>query len=129
MNASVRNAVFAPAFFGTPFALFVTAALAFASRLKVAAAAFSAAGLLYLFGGMILTMAINVPMNEALVMIDVPEQADQAWRIWQDYSVPWQFWNTVRAIVSAATLVLTGIAIVAMNKKRPDRSSGPIVPA
>jgi uncharacterized membrane protein len=117
MNASVRNAVFAPAFFGTPVALFITAALAFAAGLRKAAAAFGAAGLVYLFGGLVLTMAVNVPMNEALATIDVPADAAQAQRIWRDFSTPWQTWNTIRAIASGIALALTGFAIFAMRKQ------------
>lgn len=59
MNASVRNAAFAPAFFGTPFVLIATAVLARFCRLNVAAWLSASAGLVYLFGGMILTMAVR----------------------------------------------------------------------
>ncbi|SFI64300.1 DUF1772 domain-containing protein [Aerobium aerolatum] len=111
MNASVRNAVFAPAFFGTPFFLLATALLAWFCRLKAASVIFALAGLLYLLGGMVLTMTVNVPMNEALAVVAIPQDAAEAQRIWDDYSTPWQFWNVVRTIVSGITLALTGLAI------------------
>nr|WP_145721075.1 anthrone oxygenase family protein [Mesorhizobium tianshanense] len=117
MNASVRNAVFAPAFFGTPVVLLVTAALAYASRLRKAAMAFAAAGLIYLLGGLILTMTVNVPVNEALAAISAPESTAEAQRIWEDYSRPWQIWNTVRTCFSGVTLALTGFAIFALNER------------
>lgn len=117
MNASVRNVVFAPAFFGTPFVLIATAMLAWLSRMKAASLIFAIAGLLYLFGGMILTMAVNVPMNEMLAAVAIPQDAAEAQRIWEDYSGPWQFWNTVRTIVSGVTLALTGVAIFILNPK------------
>lgn len=117
MNASVRNVVFAPAFFGTPFVLIATAMLAWLSRMKAASLIFAIAGLLYLFGGMILTMAVNVPMNEMLAAVAIPQDATEAQRIWEDYSGPWQFWNTVRTIVSGVTLALTGVAIFILNPK------------
>lgn len=118
MNASVRNAVFAPAFFGTPLVLVATAMLAWFCRLKVAALIFTMAGALYLFGGMILTMTVNVPMNEALAAVSIPADAAEARRIWQGYSEPWQFWNAVRTVVSGVTLALTGIAIFALRPRR-----------
>lgn len=118
MNASVRNIVFAPAFFGTLFVLFATAMLAWLSRLKPAAFLFAAAGLVHLFGAMILTMAVNVPMNEALAAIPVPSETSEAKRIWQEYSEPWQFWNTVRTFVSGVTLALTGMAIFKLTPVR-----------
>jgi len=117
MNASVRNAVFAPAFFGTPVALLAAAGLAFASRLRTAALAFGAACLVYLLGGLVLTMAVNVPMNEVLAAIEVPADSQEARRLWQDYSTPWQFWNVVRTIASGIALALTGLALVTMNRK------------
>jgi uncharacterized membrane protein len=117
MNASVRNAIFAPAFFGTPVVLLIAAALAYVHRLRAATLAFAAGGLVYLLGGMVLTMTINVPMNEALAAIAVPHTAAEAQRIWQDYSAPWQFWNAIRASMSGITLALTGYAIFAMNAR------------
>ncbi|MBB4145506.1 DUF1772 domain-containing protein [Rhizobium rhizoryzae] len=117
MNASVRNMVFAPAFFGTPFVLIATAVLAWLSRMKAASLIFAIAGLLYLFGGMILTIIVNVPMNEALAAVAIPQDAAEAQRIWENYSGPWQFWNTARTIVSGVTLALTGIAIFILNAK------------
>lgn len=117
MNASVRNVVFAPVFFGTPFVLIATAMLARLSRMKAASLIFAIAGLLYLFGGIILTMTVNVPMNEALAAVAIPQDAAEAQRIWENYSGPWQFWNTVRTIVSGVTLALTGVAIFILNTK------------
>lgn len=117
MNASVRNVVFAPAFFGTPLVLVATAMLAWFCRLKAAALTFAIAGLLYLSGGMILTMTVNVPMNEALAAVSIPNEAAEAQRIWEDYSGPWQFWNAVRTVVSGITLALTGIAVIKLNRR------------
>lgn len=111
MNASVRNVVFAPAFFGTPFILIATAMLAWFARMKAASLIFAIAGLLYLSGGIILTMTVNVPMNEALAIVTIPQNAGEAQRIWENYSGPWQFWNMIRTFVSGITLALTGIAI------------------
>ena len=69
MNASVRNAVFFPAFFLTPIALAITGVLAWRVVRRRAAGLFLGAAAVYLVGGLILTMAINVPMNEELVQL------------------------------------------------------------
>lgn len=121
MNASVRNAVFAPAFFGTPLILLVTAAAAMLAGLKRAAFAFSAAATVYLLAGLMLTMLVNVPMNESLAAIIVPAEPEAALRIWQDYSPRWQFWNVIRTIASGVTLLLaaTGLALVV---RRPSQA-------
>lgn len=118
MNASVRNAVFAPAFFGTPLVLAATAALLWARNHKTSAKLFGLSGMVYFCFGLILTMAVNVPMNEALALIPVPEDLEAAKAIWQDYSKPWQVWNQARTAASGlafllaviGTLKLTGVS-------------------
>ncbi|WP_238366806.1 DUF1772 domain-containing protein [Mesobacterium pallidum] len=115
MNASVRNPVFAPAFFGTPFVLMATGLVARAAGQGRAALAFGAAGLLYLVGGMILTMAVNVPMNEALGATAVPESREAAESIWLAYSPRWQVYNIARTIVSGLSLLLCGLGVLALG--------------
>lgn len=109
MNASVRNAAFAPAFFATPFALLVTSVFAFRMSRQDAALAFGAAGFIYLFGGLLLTMWVNVPMNEALARVIVPVDQSSAQTIWQDYSSSWQAWNLTRTIASGVALLCAGL--------------------
>ena len=116
MNASVRNAVFAPAFFGTPIALLMAAGLAFALRLRASGTAFALGALVYGFGVFIVTMTVNVPMNQALAAVDVAASADKVRSIWQDYSGPWQAWNTGRAVAAGVVLVLTGLGLQAMRR-------------
>ncbi|WP_297108586.1 anthrone oxygenase family protein [uncultured Devosia sp.] len=100
MNASVRNAVFAPAFFGTPIALGLTAALLLAQKHRLSAAAFALAAALYAGFCLMVTLGVNVPMNEALATVAIPQDVASAKTIWQDYSQPWQFWNQLRTIAS-----------------------------
>lgn len=114
MNASVRNAVFAPAFFGTPFVLLITAALS--RRHRLAALSFGLGGLVYLFGGLILTVSVNVPMNEALALVD-PSSPDAA-QVWRSYSETWQVWNIARTVVSGVTLMCAGLGIWALGRGR-----------
>lgn len=111
MNASVRNIVFAPAFFGTPIVLGVTALLAVAHRHHAAGQSFAAAGLIYGAGGLVLTVSLNVPMNEALAQVVVPQDIDAARDIWQAYSTDWQFWNVLRSLAAALTLGLAGAGL------------------
>ncbi|MCF3972440.1 anthrone oxygenase family protein [Paracoccus salsus] len=111
MNESVRNAVFAPAFFGTGPALLVTAALFAAAQDGRAALFFAAAGLICLLGAFLPTMAVNVPMNEALARIALPLPEVEAARIWAAYSPRWQIWNTIRCVAMGASLLLTGLGI------------------
>lgn len=116
MNASVRNAVFAPAFFGTPFALWLTAALLLREGCRGAAAAFATGGAVYLCFGMLLTMGINVPMNRALAEVTVPEDIDAARAIWTAYSGRWQVWNQLRTIASGVALLIAVSGLAAMAR-------------
>ena len=112
MNANVRNWVFAPVFFGTPVVLAATALVAWVSAERRAAFLFAAGGVLYLVGGMILTITVHVPMNESLALVEAPLDAARAQETWQAYSVPWQHWNIVRAVASGIALLLTGLGIL-----------------
>ena len=112
MNASVRNAVFAPVFFGTGPALLLAALLAWKSGQRIAVTGLLvAAGMTALLGGSVLTMAVNVPMNEALATVAIPENVEAAETIWQDYSPRWQFWNQLRTIASGIALIFSGIGL------------------
>ena len=108
MNASVRNLVFAPAFFGTPVLLVFTALVALKVRERRAAICFALAGLLYVLGAMLPTMTANVPLNEALALVETPLDPAEAREAWRNYSDSWQFWNTIRAVLAGFVLVLAG---------------------
>ena len=116
MNASVRNGVFALAFFGTPFVLALAAGLAFQSRMRRAALLLALAAAIYLGFGLVLTLRVNVPMNEALARIAIPEDVDEARAIWSAYSGPWQTWNVVRTLASGLSLVLTALGLRALSR-------------
>jgi uncharacterized membrane protein len=110
MNASVRNAVFAPAFFGTPLALTASAVLVLAGGARSSAALFGLSAAIYFGFGLILTMVVNVPMNEALAALPPPANLDAARQIWQDYSPEWQLWNQCRTLASALSFAMALLA-------------------
>lgn len=113
MNASVRNPVFFPAFFLTPIVMVVAAWAHWRSGSRSSAWLFSLAAAVYLFGGLVLTMIVNVPMNEQLAVTVVPGDVAAAEEIWIAYSGPWQTWNVVRTVCSGISLALAAIAVAA----------------
>lgn len=117
MNASVRNAAFAPAFFGTPVVLALAAAACFASGCRRAALAFLSAAVVYALGGMMLTFWVNVPMNRALATVLVPEDPIAAAALWKDYSSPWQVWNQIRTVFSGLALLLSAAGLVLLGRE------------
>lgn len=120
MNASVRNFVFFPAFFLTPFAAFAAAGLLRMRGQGHSAAIFAMSGAVYFIGGLVLTMTINVPMNEALAIVPVPDDVTDAQAIWEAYSGRWQFWNITRTIASglAFLLALHGLVLAVREEAR-----------
>lgn len=117
MNASVRNAVFFPAFFLTPVLLLIAALLARASHRQTAFYAFGAAAMVYLFGGLVLTFTVHVPMNEALAEVVIPDNTDAARQIWVSYSEPWQVWNVTRTVFSGIALLLAGYGLLSLQER------------
>lgn len=115
INATVRNAVFAPAFFGTPVAAALAGAALLGARLRGPGFAMFAAAATYLLGAFLPTFAVNVPMNEALA-IAVPGDASEAATLWQDYSRDWTWWNTLRTGFSLLCLALIGLGLFLVGR-------------
>jgi uncharacterized membrane protein len=111
INATVRNWIFAPAFFGAPVAAVVTGALLQWLHLKRAALLMFLAAVIYIAGAFLPTLLVNVPMNETLAMVTVPADPQAADHLWREYSAPWTWWNTLRTLFSLASLLLVGLAI------------------
>ena len=107
MNASVRNAVFAPAFFGTPIGLSFVAAIAFVNSERSAGRFFATAALVYLLGAFLPTVTVSVPMNQGLAQVSLSQPIEQLEVIWQDYSTRWQFWNLFRTLASGIALIIS----------------------
>ncbi len=63
----------------------------------------------YVLGGIIVTVVLNVPLNNQLAVVD-PESEEGA-EMWEIYLVMWNRWNHVR---SGATIVSTLLLIVAV---------------
>lgn len=124
MNSIVRNGVFAPAFFGTPFVLLAAGLVARSSRRFRSGGFFLVAAAVYFVGGLILTVTVNVPMNNELADVVIPESVEAAEVIWSDYSDKWKAWNAVRTVFSGISLALgaAGLATLSeVSQKSQDR--------
>jgi uncharacterized membrane protein len=74
-------------------------------------AAFALAGCaLFLAGAIVVTIAANVPLNDALTKVD-PEASDAATR-WSTYLSDWTPWNHVRAVTAIAA---SGLLVAALR--------------
>lgn len=102
INTVIQNPLFLSIFMGTALlALFLVLAallgwgVARPSWVLIGAA-------LYIVGNIIVTMVINVPMNDALAATAPDSQA--AAQLWATYLDRWVFWNHVRALACTGAL-------------------------
>jgi uncharacterized membrane protein len=99
INVTVLNPLFLVLFFGTGALCLLLAFYSFQAPLRLAGA------LLYLIGTVGVTMAFNVPRNNALARLDPASSVSD----WRRYVQEWTWWNHVRtlaAILAAALLTL-----------------------
>jgi uncharacterized membrane protein len=76
------------------------------------------AGLIYLLGCFGVTVAFNVPMNEALAGMDLSLASTQSY--WTGTYLPrWTFWNTVRTIACILAAALLFLGMTALPPTHP----------
>lgn len=106
INITVINPWFMLAFLGTAATCLFLAASSLFQWQKQESVYLLVGSLLYLLGTILVTMRFNVPMNDALAIVE-PHNPD-AIGLWSRYLTNWTFWNHVRtAAALAATASLT----------------------
>lgn len=105
INVSIQNPVFFAAFFGAPAMTAVAVGL-HGSGWGVAALALNLAGLL-------VTIAANIPLNNALAAAaDDPAAIADPAAVRGRFERAWNSWNTARTVLTLAALVCLGEALV-----------------
>jgi uncharacterized membrane protein len=113
INVAILNPAFLGVFLGTALVSLALVIFAVLHWGCPAAMWLLAGGLLYLVGGIAVTMVFNVPMNDALAAAN-PATAEGA-ALWSDYLSRWTAWNHVRSV---ATLAATAAYIYALIQFR-----------
>ncbi|MCM3315040.1 DUF1772 domain-containing protein, partial [Psychrobacillus sp. MER TA 17] len=90
---------FMPLFLVTTLMALALVVIALFDRDSPGAMAALAGGVLYVFGMFAVTLAVNVPLNDALAAAD-PATAQGA-ALWTRYLHDWTRWNHVRTVASA----------------------------
>ncbi len=109
INITAINPLFMLALFGTAVVcLFLTIALL--PKWNQPGTAYLLVGsLLYLVGAVGVTIAFNVPLNDALAMVK-PDSTDGA-NLWSRYLTDWTFWNHVRTVAAIAAAAVFTISL------------------
>ncbi len=110
INIAVINPLFMGAFFGTAAASVLVVIFSLLRWSEAEAVYLISGGLVYLIGTILVTMAFNVPRNDALAAVD-PQSADGA-RLWAGYVNSWTAWNHVRTAAALAAAVSLTIALL-----------------
>ncbi|MBW4445241.1 MAG: DUF1772 domain-containing protein [Plectolyngbya sp. WJT66-NPBG17] len=114
INITAINPLFMIALFGTALAcLFLAVSVLF--KWQQSGAVYLLVGsLLYLVGTIGVTIAFNVPLNDALAIVK-PDSSEGA-TLWTRYLTGWTFWNHVRTI--AALVAATLFTLVIANSEK-----------
>ena len=110
INVVVINRSFMLAFFGTALLCLALLVAAYLRWSDGSGKLLLLGSLLYLIGTIGVTMAFNVPLNNALAAAR-PETAEAA-SLWAHYLGRWTMWNTVRTVASAASMILLVVALL-----------------
>jgi len=120
INEKIQNPLFFLSFLGA--VLFLLAALAVhlpkprSSRFWLIALASGP----YVGGGFLLTVVVNVPLNEELARVVGDASAGELARARAAYEGPWNIWNGVRTVFSfLAFVVLVGACLLREDRRQP----------
>ncbi len=100
INITVVNPSFFTVFFGTALICLYLAIRSLLRWGQPGASLMLAGSLLYLLGTIVVTIAFNVPLNDALAAVK-PESAEGA-TLWAAYLARWTAWNHVRTLAALA---------------------------
>ncbi len=98
INITVINPWFMTAFFGPALAGIVLTILALQQWEQPGSIYWLAGTLLYLLGTIGVTIAGNIPLNDALAIVS-PNSAE-GMMLWAKYLNDWTFWNHVRTVAA-----------------------------
>ncbi len=109
INITVINPWFMTAFLGTGMACILVAVSSLFKWHQAGAIYLLIGSLLYLVGTLGVTIAFNVPLNDALAIVK-PDSIDGA-NLWARYLTDWTTWNHVRTVAALAAAALFAISL------------------
>ncbi|WP_046244830.1 anthrone oxygenase family protein [Hymenobacter terrenus] len=123
INQVIQNPVFAASFFGAPIFLPLAAVLharrAWSRRFTLLVCASA----IYLIGGLGVTVAANIPLNETLAQFPLrTASSEQAATARTRFAGPWNKWHDIRTLASTVSLVLSICACLSADPARPSQA-------
>ena len=116
INATVRNAAFAPAFFGS-LVLTIAAAVVAVVSSRSARGWIVAAAVLYA-AAVLVTLTLNVPLNEQLAAAGPADQISDLAAVRAAFEGPWIRWNLLRTGLTIGSLTALSIALLSHCRTR-----------
>jgi uncharacterized membrane protein len=111
INLAVPNPMFLLFFMGLPLLLIAAAILFWQTGQTASLWLFAASTLLYLIGGIGITGAVNIPLNDGLARVTVPTDIAAARDIWTTYTAAWMPWTHLRTALTALAFALAGLGL------------------
>ena len=111
VNITAINPLFMLALFGTAVACLFIAIFALLHWHQSGTIYLSIGSLLYLVGTILVTMLGNVPLNNALAIVD-PNSTEGS-TFWAKFLTDWMFWNHIRTLTALAA---SAMFIVSLTK-------------
>jgi uncharacterized membrane protein len=108
INITVINPLFMTALFGTAVVCLFLVIFSLLKFHHPASIYLLVGSLLYIVGTVGVTIAFNVPLNDALA-IAKPESIEGA-SLWTKYLTDWTLWNHIRTVTASAATLLFAIA-------------------
>lgn len=116
INEAIQNPVFFAGFFG---ALLLPGIAAFLERRRgLRTSRWTWAGLALYTTGFLITVGINVPLNNRLAAAGIPSQIVDLAAVRSHFENTWNAWNIVRAVLSTAAVGCLGRALVLHGRRR-----------
>lgn len=109
INITAINPLFMIALFGTAVTCLFLSVFSLLKWHQPSAVYLLVGSLVYLLGAVLVTIAFNVPLNDALAKVN-PESIEGA-NLWARYLKDWTFWNHVRTVAALAAAVLLTFAL------------------
>lgn len=110
INVVIVGSMFLPLFIGAAITSAVLAVYGFLELPVTQAYWLIAGAIFYIAGSFILTIACNVPLNNALAAVDA--SSAEAIPVWTKYLSEWAMWNHLRTVASVLSSACMIMAIV-----------------